>query len=252
MGTLRTLFTRVRAASLTMKPSKCRVGYSQVDFVGHKIGAGQLLTQQDKVEKVREAEAPRTKKQVISFLGLARYYRKFVPHYASITSPLSDLTKKGAPDVVIWSDQLQKVFIDIKSSLCNAPVLRLPDFDKEFIVRTDASDTGLGAVLLQKHGDDIFPVAFASKKITGAVKAYATVEKECLAVIWAIEKFCTYLYGRKFILQTDHQPLLYLNSAKLTNPRLMRWALRLQPFRFQVESIPGIDNVGADYLSRLD
>ena len=251
LGTLRALFARVRQASLTVKPSKCHVGYLQVDFVGHQVGSGLMLTQSDKVDKVKNAEVPRTKTQVRSFLGLAGYYRKFIPHYASLTTPLSDLTKKGAPASVQWNDELEASFTELKSLMCSAPVLRLPDFQKEFVLRTDASDTGLGAVLLQKHDDQLFPVAYASKKLSGAPKSYATVEKECLAIIWGIEKFVSYLYGRAFVLQTYHQPLKYLASAKLTNPRLLRWALKLQPFRFRVESIRGSDNVGADYLSRL-
>ena len=136
--------------------------------------------------------------------------------------------------------------------MCNTPILKLPDFDKEFILRTDASDSGLGAVLLQNHEDRVFPIAFASKKLSGAPKSYATVEKECMAIVWGVEKFQSYLYGREFTLQTDHQPLTYLNTAKLSNSRLMRWALKLQPLRFRIESIPRTQNVGADYLSRLD
>ena len=134
--------------------------------------------------------------------------------------------------------------------MCNAPELKLPDFDKDFVLRTNASDTGLGAVLLQKHGEMMFPIAYASKKLAGAPKSYAAVEKECMAIVWAIDKFSCYLYGRSFTLQTDHHPLTYLNSATLTYPRLMRWALKLQPFRFRVEAIPGVYNVGADWLSR--
>ena len=252
MQTLRVLFLRVRWGSLTLRPSKCRLGFAQVDFVGYKIGSGHILIQADKVEKVKNAEIPQTKTQARSFIGLAGYYRKFISHYASLTTPLSDLTKKGAPNYVKWSGELQRCFDELKVRMCNAPVLMLPDFDKVFILRTDASESGLGAVLLQKHDEHVFPVAFASKKLAGASKSYATVEKECLAIVWAIEKFQTYLYGREFTLQTDHQPLPYLNSAKLSNPRLMRWALKLQPFRLRIESIPGVQNVGADYLSRLD
>ena len=140
---------------------------------------------------------------------------------------MSDLTKNGKPDTVQWSDDLHKRFEEIKSQLCTAPVLKLPDFDKDFVLRTDASDTGLGAVLLQKHGEMMFPIAYyASTNLAGAPKSYATVEKECMAIVWTIDKFSCYLYGRSFTLQTDHHPLTYLNSAKLTNPRLIRWALK--------------------------
>ena len=196
------------------------------------------------------AEVPRNKTQMRSLLGLVGYYRNFVNNFASLTAPLSDLTKNGKPNTVQWSDDLHKRFEEIKTQLFNAQVLKLPDFDKDFVLRTDASDTGLGAVLLHKHGEMMFPIAYASKKLAGAPKSYATVEKECMAIVWAIDKLNCYLYGRSFTLQTDHHPLTYLNSAKLTNPRLMRWALKLQPFRFRVEAIPGVDNVGADWLSR--
>ena len=189
MYSLRELFSRVKKASLTVKPSKCRVACTQVDCVGHRVGEGQLTTQMDKVKRVMNAEVPRNKTHVRSVLGLVGYYRNFVNNFASLTTPLSDLTKNGKPDTVQWSDDLQKRFEEIKSQLCNAPVLKLPDFDKDFVLRTDASDTGLGAVLLQKHGEMMFPIAYASKKLAGAPKSYATVEKECMAIVWAIDKF---------------------------------------------------------------
>ena len=126
---------------------------------------------------------------------------------------MSDLTKNGKPDTVQWSDDLQKRFEEIKSQLCNAPVLKFPDFDKYFVLRTDASDTGLGAVLLQKHGEMMFPIAYASKKLAGAPKSYATVEKECMAIVWANDKSSCYLYGRSFTLKADHHPFsLFLVS----------------------------------------
>ena len=168
MFSLRELFNRVKEASLTKKPSKCSVACTQVDFADHKVGAGQLTTQMDKVERVRNAEIPRNKTQVRSLLGLVGYYRKFVDNFASLTAPLSNLTKNGKPDTVQWNEDLQERFEVIKSRLCNAPVLKLPDFDKDFVLRTDASDTGLGAVLLQKHGETMFLIAYASKKLTGA------------------------------------------------------------------------------------
>ena len=220
MYSLRELFSRVKKASLTMKPSKCRVACTQVDFVGHRVGEGQLTNQMDKVKRVMNAEVPRNKTQVRSLLGLVGYYRNFVNNFASLTAPLSDLTKNGKPDTVQWSDDLQKRCEEIKSQFCNAPVLKLPDFDKYFVLRNDASDTGLGAVLLQKHGEIMFSVSYASKRLAGAPKSYATVEKECMAIVWAIDKFSCYLHGSSFSLQTDHDPLTYLNSAKLTNPRL--------------------------------
>jgi hypothetical protein len=134
--------------------------------------------------------------------------------------------------------------------LTSGPVLKLPDVHRPFTLRTDASDSGLGAVLLQEEQGDMLPVAYASRKLLSCERAYATVEKECLAVIWAVTKFERYLYGSEFVLETDHQPLAYLNKAKIANARLMRWALILQPYRFRIQAIKGSTNLGADYLSR--
>lgn len=122
---------------------------------------------------------------------------------------------------------------------------------KVFILQTDASDRGLGAVLLQKDSDQKQPISYISRKLNKAEENYLTIERECLAIVWAIQKFHKYLYGREFILETDHQPLVYLNSSKLLNSRLMRWSLAWQPYRFRIVSIRGKENVGADFLGRL-
>jgi len=130
-------------------------------------------------------------------------------------------------------------------------VLRFPDFDRVFVLRTDASNVGIGSVLLQEYEGQYFPVVYISRKLLEREKAYSVVEKECLAIVWSIEKLQRYLYGRQFVLQVDHEPLSYLNKARLSNPRVMRWALTLQPYRFRVEVIKGKDNIGADFLSRV-
>lgn len=135
--------------------------------------------------------------------------------------------------------------------LMNEPILRLPDITKRFVLRTDASDLGIGAMLLQEHDDKLFPVSFISKKLSSSEKNYSTMEKECLAIVWAVKKFMPYLYETEFVLQTDHQPLVYLNKAKFLNGRIMRWAMYLQNYRINIQFIKGSDNVGADYLSRV-
>ena len=134
--------------------------------------------------------------------------------------------------------------------LLYSPILRLPDLSKPFIIRTDASDYGVGAVLLQEHDGKKFPVAYASKKLSTHERGYSVIERECLGIVWALEKFQVYLYGREFVVETDHQPLVYLQKAKVTNGRLMRWALFLQSYHFRCEAIKGVDNFGADFLSR--
>ena len=129
--------------------------------------------------------------------------------------------------------------------------MRLPDPIKTFILRTDASDYEIGAVLMQEYVGKLFPISSASKRLSDAELNYSTIEKECLAVVWGIKRFHMHLYGVHFVLQTDHDPLQYMNSAKFTNNRLMRWAMFLQSYNMKVEAIKGSDNVGVDYLSRV-
>lgn len=246
------LLKRLRSAGLTAKPSKCVIGAQTLDFLGHVIGKGVLQPQEDKVQKIQDAKRPETKKELRSFLGLAGYYRRFIPNFAAVAAPLTDLTKASEPNHISWGDSQEQAFNTLKMKMISTPILQLPDCQQPFILRTDASNIGIGAVLLQRNeeiGDD-FPVAYASRKLLQREKAYATVEKECLAIVYGIQKFAPYLYGREFTLQTDHLSLLYIQKAKLNNSRVMRWALLLQPYRFRVEAIKGSNNVGADFLSR--
>nr|XP_011415578.2 uncharacterized protein LOC105319660 isoform X2 [Crassostrea gigas] len=247
---LKTVFERLRDAGLAARPTKCFIGFDKIDCLGHMVGNKCLEPEQDKIDAVRNAPIPQTKKQVRAFLGLAGFYRKFIPNFSAIAIPLSDLTKKGQPNKVIWTESQQRAFDTLKHMLSERPILKLPEFNETFILRTDAADDGIGAVLLQMEDDEKLPVAYASRKLQPREKAYAVIEKECLAVVWGIQKFHQYLYGREFLLETDHQPLTYLNKAKTENSRLMRWALQIQPYRFRIIAIKGSDNVGADYLSR--
>jgi hypothetical protein len=181
---------------------------------------------------------------------MASYYRKFIPNFAAKSSVLTDLTKKGLPNKVQWNSEHDRAFESLKTSLVNAPILQIPNFGETFILRTDASNNGIGAVLLQETEKGKFPIAYASRKLLAREQNYSVVEKECLGVVWGIQKFHTYLYGRHFMLETDHMPLVYLNKSKESNGRLMRWAMTLQAYRFTIKAIKGSDNVGADYLSR--
>ena len=248
---LRQLFKRLREARLTARPSKCVVGVETITFLGHVLGAGTIEPSPEKVNDIRNSQRPTNKKQVRSFLGLAGYYRKFVPNFSSISAPLSDLTKKGQPSKVRWGPEQENAFQSLINQLTQSPILCLPNFEKEFILQTDASNIGIGAVLLQEYGEYRFPVCYASKKLLDREKHYSVIEKECLAIVWSVQKFQSYLYGKEFSLETDHQPLTYLNKAKVANARLMRWALALQPFKMRLESIKGSDNFAADFLSRM-
>lgn len=250
LKTVENVLHKLKQAGLTAKPSKCYFGFPQLEFLGHVVGRGELRTMAAKVECLKNTCIPKTKTQVRSMLGLASYYRRFIPNFAAIAAPLHDLTKKGQPTKVIWGEIHQQAFNQLKDALCQQPILKLPDFDKTFVIRTDASDRGLGAVLIQYYDDVAFPVAYASRKVSPAESNYSVIEKECLAVVWGLRKFQQYLLLKEFWIETDHQPLVYLNKAKMNNGRLMRWALYLQSFSYRIIAIKGSHNLGADYLSR--
>ena len=245
------LLKRLRKANLTVKPSKCVLAYDKLEYVGHKIGSGEVGLIDENIIKIQNAPRPETKKMVKSFIGLASYYGNYIPNFSSISAPLTDLTKKGKPNIVDWQPEHEAAFTKLKQLLTSKPVLQLPDLSKMFYVQVDASGAGIGAALLQEHDGQLLPVAYASRKLLPRESLYATVEKECLAVIFAVQKFKEYLYGRTFVLQTDHQPLVCMNRNKVANDRIMRWSMILQPYSMKIEYIKGSDNLIADYLSRL-
>ena len=162
---LRELFSRLVQAGLTIRPTKCLFGVNSVDFLGHRLEQGMIGLHQDNVEKIKDALRPSTKKQVRSFMGLAGYYRDFIPNFAAIAAPLSDLTRKGQPNKVEWGEAREKAYQTIKSYLTSEPILRLPDPAKTYFLRTDASNNGIGAVLMQRHDEKLFPVCYASRKL---------------------------------------------------------------------------------------
>ena len=248
---LRAVFERLRATGLTAKPRKCQFAMAQCVYLGHVVGNGLICPEQSKVEAVKAFPVPETKKQVRSFLGLTGYYRKFIPNYAQIATPLTDLTRKNSATHVKWTSACSEAFTALKQFLCSAPVLRSPDFTREFVLQTDASDRGVGAVLsqLDDEGND-HPVAFFSRKLLPREEKYSTIEKECLAIKLAVHAFRVYLLGTSFVIQTDHRALEWLDKLKENNSRLTRWSLALQPYQYRVVYRAGKANLNADALSR--
>ena len=248
---IQSVLDKLQEAGLTAKPAKCQFGMAQCTYLGHIVGNGRVYPEADKLQAVKAFPIPVTKKQVRGFLGLTGYYRRFIPDYASIAVPLTDLTKKSAPNQVRWSVECNKAFEKLKSLLCSAPVLQSPDFSQPFVLQTDASDFGVGAVLSQTDGEGIdHPVAYFSRKLLPREQRYSTVEKECLAIKLGTQAFRVYLLGRPFTIQTDHRALQWLDRLKETNSRLTRWSLALQPFQFTVQHRAGKANANADALSR--
>ncbi|CAM5146518.1 unnamed protein product [Natator depressus] len=181
---LQKVFKRIREAGLTVKAKKCQIGLNKVTYLGHQVGQGTINPLQAKVDAIHKWPVPRSKKQVQSFLGLAGYYRRFVPRYSQITAPLTDLTKKKQPNAVQWTEECQKAFNHLKATLMSDPVLRAPDFDKPFLVTTDASERGVGAVLMQEGPDQEFhPVVFLSKKLSERESNWSVTEKECYTIV---------------------------------------------------------------------
>ncbi|XP_070180343.1 uncharacterized protein [Littorina saxatilis] len=235
---------------LTVRPSKVEAGFEQIEFLGHIIGHGTMRPVQSQVDKMLKLGRPETKKQVRAIIGLISYYRRYVPKFSDLVSPLTNLTKGKLPNKVKWDEKCQVALEKIQEILSEHPVIVLPDFQKPFTVRTDASNIGIGAVLLQERDGRFHPVTYASRKLLDREQRYSTVERECLAIVWAVDKFSRYLYGQEFMLETDHRPLTYLKQSKLKNGRLTRWALALQEHKFQIVPIAGQSNIEADVLSR--
>ncbi|XP_063601511.1 uncharacterized protein LOC134777606 [Penaeus indicus] len=247
---LTNLLNRLRLHGLTAGPDKCFFGYTKIKYLGFTLGDNCLRPVDAKIKAIIDMPLPKTKKQLRSFLGTVSFYRKFIPNFADIVSPINVLLRKYSSNVLILNDeQIARINL-LKDKLINAPILTLPDYNKQFFLRTDASDTGLGAILLQEMNGELMPVAYASRALLDRETRYAVIERECLAIVWGIEKFKSYLYGKEFILQTDQQPLTYLLNMKNSNGRLMRWSLALQAYSFIIQYIKGVDNVGADLLSR--
>lgn len=237
-------------AGLTINTTKCAWAQTEVRYLGYLLGHGQIKPQVEKLKAIQNITRPQTKKQVRSFLGLIGWYRRFIPHFASLATPLTDLTKKS-PAKFCWTSECEEAFNSLKDLLCHEPVLQSPNFSERFIVQVDASDVGLGAVLAQGEADDERPVLFLSRKLFERERKYSTIEKEGLAIKWAVDSLRYYLLGREFTLRTDHRALKWMQTMQNSNSRILRWCLTLQPYVFTIEHCPGKKNLIADYLSRL-
>ena len=225
----------LREAGLTAKLRKCQFAKAECVYLGHRVGQGKIVPEQSKIDAVQRFPVPTTKKHVRVFLGLAGYYRKFIQNFSEITAPLSDLVKRNRPNQIQWNEKLDQAFKKVKELLCKKPVLRSPDFQRPFLLQTDASEQGIGVVLSQREEDGTdYPVAYFSKKLLPREQRYSTVEKECLAIRLGVQAFRVYLLGRPFQIQTDHRSLEWLDRLKTDNARLARWSLALQPYQFSV------------------
>lgn len=246
-------FSRLAEARLTVNLAKCEFARVTVTYLGRVVGQGTVSPVKAKIQAVEAYPAPATKKELMRFLGLAGYYRSFCRNFSEVVAPLTNLLKGRT--TFVWSTACQQAFERVKALLVNAPVLAAPRFDRPFSLQVDASHVGAGAVLLQV--DDLGfdkPVSFFSKKrkkLNSCQLNYSTIEKEALALIWALKHFDVYVGSGvvPVVVYTDHNPLTFLNSLQCPNQRLIRWSLLLQSYWLDIRYIKGSDNVVADALS---
>jgi hypothetical protein len=246
---LQDVFNRLRKANLKLKISKCSFLQKQLKFLGHIITPDGIKVCPEKVKCIHEMERPRTVRDVRSFIGCCSYYRKFIPDFAKIAYPLTQLTKKHS--AFIWGTQQEEAFQCLKKALVEAPILKVPNFEEIFALYTDASNFAVGAVLTQSEDGTDIPVAYLSHQLNKTQQKWSVIEKEAYSIIYALQKFRHYLYGRHFKIYTDHKPLKYIHSAQMKNPKIQRWALEISSFGGTIEYIQGSRNVNADFLSRI-
>lgn len=247
---LNDVFRRIKEAGLVINAKKCHIAKPEVQYLGYVIGAGGIHPQVGKVEAIATTPLPNTKRRLRSFLGLVGWYRRLIPNFATRSALLTDMTRKSSPVKVKWTPETENAFNDLKDCLCQHPILQCPDFNLPFTVQTDASGVGLGAVLLQGEGENQLPIQFISRKLFPRETRYSTIEKEALAIKWALDTLKYYLIGKDFVLETDHRALQWIHKMKDTNARITRWYLSLQPYCFNIQYRPGQKNIIADFLSR--
>ena len=245
---LREVFERFRAAKLKLHPKKCQLFRREVNFLGHIVARDGVRTDPAKVSAVVDWPVPTTRKQLQSFLGLCSYYRRFVKGFATLAAPLHALTKPRCR--FEWNSDCDESFQRLKQALTTSPVLAYPDLSQKFILDTDASGHGIGAVLSQKVGETEQAIAHYSRTLTSAERNYCATRRELLAIVDAVRHFHHFLYGSNFVIRSDHASLQWLRHLRDPEGQLARWLARLGQYDFLVVHRPGPQHANADSLSR--
>lgn len=263
---------RLGDVGLKISLDKCQFCQPQVRYLGHIVSAQGVSPDPQKIEAVTTWPQPKDLKSLRSFLGFCGYYRRFIANYAAIVRPLTELTKGYAPTQKSrkkcnhldktylkesepfgdrWDDKCTQAFHHVIYCLTHAPVLAFADPAKPYVLHVDASFKGLGAVLYQPYDDGLRPVAFASRKLNQSEKRYPIHQLEFLSLKWAVvDRFHDYLYGARFTVRTDNNPLTYVLSTAKLNAVGHRWLAALSTYDFDVQYRPGRHNIDADILSR--
>jgi len=248
LNNLKMVFLRIRSVNLRINPEKCVLFEKHVKYLGHIVSSEGVTTDPEKIAAVREWPIPHTKKQLRSFLGFSSYYRKFIKGFSSLAKPLYTLTENK--NKFIWEDKCQDAFDELKRVLSSSPVLSFPREEGEFILDTDASNIGIGAVLSQKQEGKEKVIAYYSRVLNKPERNYCVTRRELLAIVNSLKFFRHYLLGRKFLIRTDHVSLKWLMSFRELEGQLARWLERLQQYDFDVVHRKGLSHKNADGLSR--
>jgi transposase InsO family protein len=242
------VLTRLRKVNLKLNPQKSQFLRKSVLYLGHQISEHGILPDPTKISAVEQYPCPKDANEVKRFVAFANYYRKFINNFATIANPLNKLSRKGIK--FEWTEECQTAFESLKRKLVSPIVLDYPDLSESntFMLTTDASKIGLGAVLANQNGR---PVAFASRALNKQETNYNTTEIELLALVWATKHFRPYLFGRRFQIYTDHRPLIYLFSQADPSSRLNKFRMSLMEYNFTAIYVKGKDNCVADALSRI-
>lgn len=245
------VYRRLNEAGLTINYEKSSFCLPSLKYLGHVVAGNGLRTDPEKVQAILNYPRPTTYTELKRFVGLISWYRRFVPDFATVAEPLHSLTKgKKKPSRLSWNTEADNAFLKLKSLLVSSPVLTTPDFNLPFNIHCDASSTGLGVVLCQ--GPEDSPIAFASRQLRGAELNYSVTEKECLAVVFALEKFRPYVEGYHFNIYTDHSSLTWLFNQDNPPGRLARWIMKLSQYDFKIFHKKGTHNIVPDALSRVN
>ncbi|CAN6695187.1 unnamed protein product [Malus baccata var. baccata] len=243
------ILKRCMETNLVLNWEKCHFMVKQGIVLGHIVSERGIEVDKSKIDLVRYLPSPTSVREVRSFLGHAGFYRRFIKDFSRISTPLCRLLQKDVP--FEFNEECEKAFKHLKEMLTSAPIIRPPDWSIPFELMCDASDYALDAVLGQRKDKQPHVIYYASRTLNDAQLNYSTTEKELIAVVFALDKFRSYLLGTKVIIYTDHAALKYLLTKKKAKPRLIRWMLLLQEFDIEIRDKKGSENVVADHLSRL-
>ena len=247
---LRAVFERFRSRKLTLNPSKCNFGQTEVEFVGHVVNEHGITFSREKLTQVISFRKPSTHKEMKSFLGLANYFRTHIRNHSVIVHPLHEMVRDYHPQRRLqWNSATDATFVAVQDAINACPTLYFIDEASPISLNTDASDYGIGGYLYQVRSGQEFPIAFLSKALSGSQLKWSTIEKECYAIFYALKKLEYLIRDIHFTLRTDHKNLMHLNDTG--SSKVKRWKSAIQEYDFDIEHIPGVDNIAADAFSRL-